>query len=251
MKRLILLAAALCLLAAPASAQPAGEAAPLTGTLCAPAGADAQSAAYVFSYAYPQFTEDVPADRQINACYAALAADAGGAAAPAVSALGTLPQPGEPQWFTRIDYRVALRDEDYVSVLLTSTEFLGNAETARLTANVFARSGVYAGQMLSLSQAMGLEEADGAAGQAESYAAGLVYKLVWHIVEGERALQTRAYYPELTAADLREAFSPESDFYLDGDRNIVFYVQPGELAGEVEGVLTYPFSLAELLTAAQ
>ncbi len=251
MKRLILLAAALCLLAAPASAQPAAEAAPLTGQLCLPDGADAQSAAYVFSYSYPQFAVDMPGDGQINACYQALAADARGAAAAAANALDPLPQPGEPQWYTRIGYCVTLRDDDYVSVLLTSAQFLGNAETERLTANVFARSGVYAGQLLSLSQAMGLEEAEGAAGQAESYAAGLVYALVWSIVDGERAMQARAYYPDLTAADLREAFSPESDFYLDEDGNFVFYVQPGELASEVEGALTYPFSLAELLTAAR
>jgi len=31
--------------------------------------------------------------------------------------------------------------------------------------------------------------------------------------------------------------------------NFVFFIQAGAIAGEVEGVLTYPFSMAELLSA--
>ena len=57
------------------------------------------------------------------------------------------------------------------------------------------------------------------------------------------------YDPDLTMEELQNAFSPESDFYLDEDGNLVFYVQAGVIAGEVNGILTYPFSPAELLSA--
>ena len=45
------------------------------------------------------------------------------------------------------------------------------------------------------------------------------------------------------------AFSPESDFYLDADGNVVFFIQAGEIAGEIAGVLHFPFNPAELLSA--
>ena len=48
---------------------------------------------------------------------------------------------------------------------------------------------------------------------------------------------------------LTGAFSPESDFYLDADGNVVFFIQAGEIAGEIAGVLRFPFNPAELLSA--
>jgi hypothetical protein len=59
------------------------------------------------------------------------------------------------------------------------------------------------------------------------------------------------YDPDLTLDGLRRAFTPESDFYLDDNGNFVFYLQAGAIASEVNGVLTFPFSLSELLSAVQ
>lgn len=250
MKRLSCLLAALCLLAGTALAAPAVEAQPLTGQAFFPAGSGSDSAAFVFSYRYPQFAEDSDADRQINLWYQGLAADAAGAGEAEAAMAGALPGPGSPAWYTRLDYQITQNSDDYVSVLLSATRFQGNTEAESWTAGVFARTGVYAGQPVSLTQAVGLEQADGAAGQA-SYASELAYRLIWQIVEGDRAMQARAYYADATESDLRRTLNPESDFYLDADGNIVFFVQAGELASEVEGILTYPFSPAELLSAAR
>lgn len=243
-------ALALCLWAGGALAQPAVEAAPLAGALYEPEGADAQTATYVFGYAYPQLAGDRPQDVAVNAYYAALAADASASAAPEIlAALEAPPGPGMPAYYTRLEYTVTANTDDYLSVLLTSRQFLGNAETERWTADVFAMSGVYAGRRVSLSQAMGLEQEDGAAAQGVSYASELVYGLVWQIIGQQTALRQRDYDPSLTLADLERVLSPENDFYLDADGNFVFYVQAGELAGEVEGIVTFPFSSAELLSA--
>lgn len=250
MRRFVCLLVALCLCAATAYAAPAVEAQPLTGELAFPEGADAASAAFVFSYQYPQFAPDTDADAKISQWYLALSQDAAGAGAAEAAQLGALPEAGAPAWYTRLSYRITRNSDDYLSVLMVAARFQGNTEAESWTADVFARSGVYAGQPLTLSQAMGLEQADGAADQSTSYASELVYGLIWQIVEGERAMQTRAYLEGITEADLRRALNPESDFYLDADGNIVFFIQSGELASEVEGVLTYPFSLAELLSAA-
>ena len=252
MKRLLCIALALCLFTpATCLAQPAVETQPLTGAQYYPDGSDAQTAGYAFLYAYPQFEPATPSDIAVNAYYAALASDVASAGVTAaVADIGALPEAGSPAYYTRLSYRVTLNTDDYLSVLITSLQFLGNAETESISANVFARSGVYAGQPISLSQAMGLEQAEGAAAEENSYAAGLTYGLIWQIVQSQQAMQQRDYFPELTLADLQNAFNPESDFYLDEDGNFVFYIQSGAIASEVEGVLTYPFSTAELLSAA-
>ena len=253
MKRLLCLLATLCLCFAPAAyGESAVEAAPLTGVAYYPAGSDDATATCVFEYAYPQFDPVTQVEAQINAYYAALAADmAGGGMLDAIADLGTLPEAGMPAWYMHINYRITATNADYISVLLQVNRFLGNAETESWMADVFARNGVYQGQPVSLSQAMGLETEDGVASQDVSYAAGLAYGLIWQIIQSEQAMQTRDYFAGLTLNDLQRALNPESDFYLDTDGNIVFFVQSGEIASEVEGVLTFPFAPAELLSAAR
>lgn len=251
MKRLLCLLFVLCMLCPAALAEAVGvavEAQPLAGEQYYPAGSDAQTAAYVFRYAYPQFSGQADGITEINAYYTALASDMVNTVMPeTVAGLDDLPAQGSPAYYTQISYRTTANTGDYLSVLLTSQQFSGNTETENWTANVFARSGVYNGQTVSLSQAMGMEQEDGANG--DSYASGLAYGLIWQIILQEQSTQRRDYFPELTEADLERVFSPESDFYMDEDGNIVFYIQSGEIASEVEGILTYPFSVGELLSA--
>ena len=250
MKRLFCMVAALCLLASCALAQTAAEAPPLSGEQYYPTGSDAQTASYVFRYAYPQFEGTEDGLSEINAYYASLASDMVSTVMPeTVASVDALPEAGMPAYYTQIDYRITANTDDYLSVLFSSRQFLGNTETESWTANVFARSGVYVGQPLSLSQAMGLEQEDGAGGTVNSYAADLAYGLIWEIIQQQQSMQQKDYFPELTRADLERVFNPESDFYLDGDGNFVFYIQSGQIASEVEGILTYPFSAAELLSA--
>ncbi|MEA4999885.1 MAG: hypothetical protein VB087_10905 [Candidatus Limiplasma sp.] len=254
MQRLLSCVLALCLCAAvalPALAQAAPvETEPLVGTVPYPAGSDAATAPFVLTYRYPQFAGDTPALQAINAYFGTLAADAPSMAAGAAAAAGELPVAGAPAYYVALDYRIAYAGTDYLSVLQTASQFLGVSETERWSADVFALDGVYAGQPVTLTQALGLEQQNADAAQA-SFAADLLYRLVWEIIQQEAAMQTRAYFPDATEADLRAAFDPEQDFYLDGDGNFVFFVQPGVVAPELEGVLSYPFSLAELLSAAR
>ena len=77
----------------------------------------------------------------------------------------------------------------------------------------------------------------------------LAYRLVWQIVERDSQNADGDYLDGLTEAELRMAFSPETDFYLDEDGNVVFFIQAGEIAGEIAGVLRFPFAPAELLSA--
>ena len=109
-------------------------------------------------------------------------------------------------------------------MLLVSQEFLGNTLMEHWSSVVFALSGIYAGQPITLSQAMGLEQE---AGTEPDIASELVYGLVWQIVQYEIAAMQKAYFPDVTEADFRRAFSPERDFYFDEDGNFVFFIQAG------------------------
>ena len=148
-----------------------------------------------------------------------------------------------------IDYEVTHDSSRYVSVVLTSTMLGGGGENVSLSADTFARDGLYAGQPVSLSQVLGLEEEGGELSDGQSVAEQLAYELVWQIVERDSQNADGDYLDGLSKEQLTGAFSPESDFYLDADGNVVFFIQAGEIAGEIAGVLRFPFNPAELLSA--
>lgn len=98
------------------------------------------------------------------------------------------------------------------------------------------------GQPVSLSQVLGLEEEGGELSDGQSVAEQLAYELVWQIVERDSQNADGDYLDGLSKEQLTGAFSPESDFYLDVDGNVVFFIQAGEIAGEIAGVLRFPFN---------
>ena len=185
-------------------------------------------------YRYPQFEAWTEADKAINAYYQAMAQD-----------MQNMSEPVDAS----IDYEVTHDSSRYVSVVLTSTSLGGGGESISLSADTFARDGLYAGQPVSLSQVLGLEEEGGELSVGQSVAEQLAYDLIWRIVERDSQNADGDYLDGLTKEQLTGAFSPESDFYLDEDGNVVFFIQAGEIAGEIAGVLRFPFAPAELLSA--
>lgn len=223
---------------------------PLQGELIHPQGATEDTATYVFRYELPQFVAGTEAEKAVNAYYRAMFDDLS-AMVSLDSAIETVGAEGEglPVMRTSIGYQVTAMTDAYISVNLTTTQFFGYVESETLMANVFARDGLYAGQPVTLSQVMGMEQEGDEFSTEASYASKLSYKLVWKIIQEQEASLEKDYFEGLTQQDLEAAFDPETDFYIDMDENLVFYVQSGTIAGEVEGLLTYPFSMAELLSA--
>ena len=194
-------------------------------------------------YAYPQFTVENEADEAINRFFRQ---EAG-------AMLQERAQNAEPPERQEIGYRLALNTQRYVSVLLYTRTATYRGEYERLDAHTFARDGVYAGQSLTLSQVLGLEQETGTAGVEgvadESLAESLCYDLVWQIIERGMQDMDGDYLEDVTQEKLRQAFHPEQDFYLDEEGNVVLYIQAGEVAGEIAGTLLFPFAPAELLSA--
>lgn len=232
-----------------AAAQGIDLAEPLSGARFFPEGAAEQDARYVFSYAYPQFAPSEGGTEGVNAYYQALARDMADVDMAALAGESLeMPDEGMPAAYTRLDYQVTRNDGRYLSVVLTARHFAGNGESESVSANTFARDGVYAGQLLSLSQVLGLEDAE-ARPDGQSVAGKLAWGLVWDIVSAGMENVDGDYLDGLTRENVEAAFNPETDFYLDEDGNVVFFVPSGVLAGEVAGVLTFPFAAAEILSA--
>ena len=207
---------------------------PITGVLKRPDGVNAQ-VSFALRYQYPQFAAANDADRAINRYYQALADDMAQAAV-------------QDEWQeAQITYEVTHNTGRYLSVVQTMTSQSGNGERETISADTFARDGMYAGQPLSLSQVLGLEE-DSELSAEWTMAEALAYELVWQMVQSDMQSGDGDYPDGLALEDLHSVFMPETDFYLDQDGNVVFFIQAGELAGEIAGVLRFPFAPAELLS---
>ena len=191
-------------------------------------------------YAYPQFVTENEADEAINRFFRQ---EAG-------AMLRERAQEEELPEYQEIDYQLALNTKRYVSVLVYTRTATPRGEYEHLDAHTFARDGVYAGQALTLSQVLGLEQETGTPGDAEeSLAESLSYELVWQIIERGMQDMDGDYLENVTQEMLRQVFHPEQDFYLDEEGTVVLYIQAGEVAGEIAGTLLFPFAPAELLSA--
>ena len=145
---------------------------------------------------------------------------------------------------TEVDYEVTSGEGRYLSVMLRGTSEGGMGLMETIHADTFALDGIYAGKRITLSQLLGVEQTD-----AEKVLSQTVCSLIWQIVERD-IHNAEGDYPEgVSEQDIEAVIAPQNDFYLDQDGNVVFYIQSGELAGEIAGILTFPFSTAELMDA--
>lgn len=183
-----------------------------------------------FPFVFPQFEENHPAAGTINHYYRFLAES-------------EFPIEISPVSMT---YEIASNSQQYLSVLHRFTVESGQGESERIWGRTFAVDGMYSGNVIGLTQVLGLEQQ-----AADSVAVELVYELIWQIVERNAQNAEGDYLDGLSCEQLRLALQPEWDFYLDQDGNIVFYIQPGEISGEIAGVLLFPFLPSELLSALQ
>ncbi len=186
------------------------------------------------SFSLPQFGDEP----EINQYYLELAARLEAGELPSGAVWSADDEGSEPESWV-LDYEITRNDAEYLSVVLHLRQLSGSGETETLSADNFLREN--APRKITLSELLGTETADGS-----SRSADLVYDLIWEIVQVGMENVEGDYLDGLTLDSVRSAFNPETDFYLDDNGNIVFFIEPGLLAGEIAGVLLYPFSPYEL-----
>jgi len=220
----------------------------VSGTACWPEGTDEATAAYIYRYSYPTVLGQDETAGLINETFAYMIEDA---------LAFKVPMTGETLEFTDIQAytndlsRVTCNNEDYLSVLVVSESFLGAAAQEVYYGYTFSLKGLRAGQATSLPRILGIlkddEEDTWMQDRQTNKANELVWTLVWNIIEEQRREGLITFDPDLSYEMFTQDFYPEQDFYLDENGNPVFFIQAATIASAADGVLTFPFTVEELL----
>ena len=224
----------------------------LTAVLCWPPGSTEADAAYVYRYSYPQVeaTDENAAEaaETINAAYRYIAEDTAGFVLPVRGE--SLPA-GAAQASTTVSYRVTCSDDSWYSVLLCEESHMPGEDTLIYSAQVFASATDKPGNVITLPYLLGLladDEMDTwLQDRQRDKADDFIRALVWEELQrrqgnGELELMDGMDYEYFCAI-----FYPEEHFYLDSDGEPVFFVQPGDVADAELGLLTFRYTLEELL----
>ena len=199
------------------------------------------SAAYVYSYRYPQADPSDPSADTVNAFYSYLASDAENFNIPMNADYYRTQNPAEDVT-VRIDYEITCNNDDFLSVLIHTRQ--GDLNT--WTGHTFSRKGLKTGSTVALPYLLGLlkdgENDTWLQERQTARANETVRGMVW-----ERLRESRPELAEtLGEEELEYVFYPEEDFYLDAEGNPVFYLQPG-LTEEGGEALTFPIPAEDIL----
>ena len=251
MKKLLIILLALLVLALPAlAASPVQPGEPLEGLYVWPEGSSEADALYIYRYRYPQVTGDEELAMHINNTYSYAVEDALGFEVPM---LASGMQAGDPQKVVDIDYRITCLNEEYLSILIIKRVTVAGSVTEVYSGHVFAPTGSGAGRITNLPVLLGLLDAeetdDWLMTRQTNKADALVRTLVWNRIS--RSLTSPSdtdprFYDDLTREELEAGFYPEEDFFLTEDGEPCFYFQPGAIAPEEDGLVTFTITRWEL-----
>lgn len=251
MKKLLFSLLTMLLLALPALAEaPIQLAEPLSGVYVWPEGSAETDALYVYRYRYPQLAGADDLAMHINSTYTYAVEDALGFEVPM---LASGMQPGDPQKIVDIDFRITCLSETHLSVVITKRVTVGGAATEVYSGHVFALTGSGAGRITNLPvllELLGPDETDEwLMTRQTNRADALVRSLVWSRIQRSLATPSAddpAFYDDLTFEELEAGFYPEEDFFLTEDGEPCFYFQPGAIAPEEDGLVTFVITRWEL-----
>ena len=155
----------------------------------------------------------------------------------------TVDMPGDGRNEISDLYEITCNNDEFFSFLLRRSTLSEGKEVLSLQSAVFAVSGQYTGESLTLR---GLARE---IGESSSQIAGFVIKDIWQKIEERMKAGDWAVRKEMSFDLLSAEFFPETHFFADEQGNIVFYLQPGLLGlGDEMAVFTYtPEELENLL----
>ena len=150
-----------------------------------------------------------------------------------------------------ITYTVTCNNDDLFSVLLKTEISNPDQNVVIWEGHPFSRKHSL-GRTYSLPKLLGILDPDEGDEFVQQYqtdkADRLIREMVWDMIEENAEGRD---YGTLTEDDLSAVFFPEQDFYLDGNGDPVFYIQPGavyedELPEDAQ-LFTFPISLEDIL----
>ncbi len=139
-------------------------------------------------------------------------------------------------------YEVTCSNDAFFSVLLTQVQTVDGKARTTLQSAVFATSGEYAGQSLTLRGLVQVGPSSTDLGEA-------VLKDIWQQIQAQMLDGSFGWKSDLSSDILKAEFYPEVQFYADSMANAVFYLQPGQFRQD-DLTVTYTYTpqrLDELL----
>lgn len=186
---------------------------------------------YRFTYRYPILQEDSPAALSVNAWFGMAFSEMNDLILPMFASETDMAGTGRNEMAQMYD--VTCNTDDFFGVLLTQTQGMGDEVITMLSGQVFAMSGAYTGESLTLRGLLGV-------GDSSEQIARAVVADVWQTVQVLPDALERWPDPDTFLDD----FDPETQFYADQDSNAVFFLQPGILEPEIEPI-TFVYSPLE------
>lgn len=136
------------------------------------------------------------------------------------------------------NYSVTLNDDRFFSILLRQRQTLEGRDIVSLSSQVFAVSGPYEGELLTLR---GLVQV----GESSTQIAEAVFDDVWQQVRERMDSEEPGWVDGLDRETFSLDFFPELHFFADAHANAVFFLQPG-LFREDDLEITFTYSRDQL-----
>lgn len=130
------------------------------------------------------------------------------------------------------EYEITCHTERFFSFRQTQTHRMGDMTVVAVSGQVFAMSGEYMGETLTLRGLLGV-------GDSSEQIAGCVLADVFERLQQR---EDAGRWPDMDT--LYEEFDPETQFYADEQGNAVFFLQPGA-QDDASGLITFTYSAAQ------
>lgn len=147
-----------------------------------------------------------------------------------------------------VTYQCTCNNDRFFSVLVRKDSVIGDDIRTVWSGHTFSRQDDLSDSTFDLPRMLGILSA----GEQDEYQLARQTEKASRIVRGmimDQIAENRSglpYYADFSEDDLLDVFYPEEDFYLDGDGNPVFYLEPGIAADESAGYLFFPVRLEDI-----
>ncbi len=192
---------------------------------------------YHYTYTFPELAGDEILSEELNHYFDT----AIGEMVKLVLPMFSVDMPGEGANRISDRYEITCNNDEFFSFLLHRSQSAADHEVYSLQSAVFAVSGPYKGDSLTLR---GLARE---IGESSSQISEHVLPDIWRRIE-ERMRAGDPDIPKDMSLELLSAdFFPETHFYADRDGNVSFYLQPG-LLGDGTDIPVFTYTSQELET---
>ena len=148
-----------------------------------------------------------------------------------------------------ISYELKCNNDDYFSVLIVQNLTVGERRRIIWSGNTFSRHNGEVGATFDLPRLLGIlsesELDDDMIDHQAEKAEDIVLEFIMdQIFENPEDIP---YFDEVTFDYLKTYVSPQTDFFLDGNGDPVFFISPGVIAEESMGYLVFPIPLDDIV----